>query len=532
MDVISGLPALALANNTDQPPASTIYMPSDQTMEQLSANQPSQASKAAELTTSCESDAMPKRQREDECNPNMQRTSSSPIIDTLHTFIQQERIRDFNFLGQYSHCYMKQPELLKVTHAESDEIASVHKRAGRDTTAKFHDWYTFTEPLRSNEFTRTVAIEVVGANPTMENMAFTECNRGYKTTHNAATWIRNKFSPAADDMYEMRFGDMQYDEQRMWWSSTGQTFRLLALPGEMREAIYLQILGPIVIPGIIRNPRMKITLGFGQTSEDAARLGRNRDPDIDRPNMTIMRICKQITEEATIVAHNDTTKRFTTLRETSNNTTADPQPPTLAIFSTARALAPTASFLRHIQLELTASRYMSLIGITPTRGKPFAPGSQSFSLAALRRFTGLQTLDFRFISPKHKSAICPWSFGAKHSCQKAWINLFFMLGYDRLKDLSASKSPNVKFSLSGCIKTSSRLYWEEVLNERGALRPPEIKAREQSIRDGNGPVECKCSNLCYEEVGAKKLFDCEEFEIRAIEGLQGELDRVYWDFED
>ena len=109
---------------------------------------------------------------------------------------------------------------------------------------------------------------------------------------------------------------MQYDEQNLWWQGTDQAFRLLALPLEMREAIYLQVIGPVVVPDMIVQPdmRKKLVLGKGHSFEDRSRVGRRVDPDIQRPNMTIMRICKQVNEEATTVANRDTIKRFTRLR--------------------------------------------------------------------------------------------------------------------------------------------------------------------------------------------------------------------------
>jgi hypothetical protein len=38
--------------------------------------------------------------------------------------------------------------------------------------------------------------------------------------------------------------------------------------------------------------------------------------------------------------------------------------------------------------------------------------------------------------------------------------------------------------------------------------------------------------LCYTDPNGKRLFDCDEHEVRRIVGMQEELDKVYWDFND
>jgi hypothetical protein len=556
MEIIPGLTALALANDRITADHSTSTS-SDSVPKQLQSpdKRPSPPSlkifqEAAEATSATASDIPPTATDPDDAMPKRQRdfgrgsaaalpqVSVNAVFDALHNFIQQERISNFNFLGQYSHCYMDQKELLVVTQAYLEDIADVRRVAGHHTTTTCNDcdWYTFDEPLRTDGFTRTVAIEFHGDVPTIESMAIVECSRGYTRTHNAATWIRDRFSPAADDMYEMRFSNRQYEEQRMWWNNTGKALRLLDLPAEMRESIYLQVVGPIVVPDVLMCPRRKMVLGVGMSIGDPARLGLNRDPDIQPPNMTIMRTNKQVRDEAMKVANRDTTKRFTTLRADVREGGVGPKTYPLNVFNCAWTLAPDQSFLRHIQLELTAAEYMGMVGIAPKRGQPLAAGTYGFSIDTLDRFNGLQTLDFRFISPKHKDAVCPWALARSpnHSCQKKWIDGFFIFGWDKLRALGASKK-KLTFSLSGCVKDSTRVYWERVLNDRSmsANFSPEIKAREQCIRaqkTEDGPLICQCANLCYTDPSAKKLFDCKEHEVRMIVGLQEELDKVYWDF--
>jgi hypothetical protein len=132
--------------------------------------------------------------------------------------------------------------------------------------------------------------------------------------------------------------------------------------------------------------------------------------------------------------------------------------------------------------------------------------------------------------------MCPWALyvrGMNHSCQKKWIDGFLIFSWDKLKALIASKK--VTFNLSGCVKDSTREYWERVLNDRSQSGDYTwvVKHREQQIRvqkTEDGPILCHCSNLCYTDPNGKRLFDCDEHEVRRIVGMQEELDKVYWDF--
>ncbi|KAF1831761.1 hypothetical protein BDW02DRAFT_571736 [Decorospora gaudefroyi] len=491
---------------------------------------------------------MPKRKRDTEGDVSsiQPQIPSDPIIDALHSFIQQERKRDFHFLAEYSHKYKYQKELLVVSKADLTEAKAIHK----PSLETWDVWYTFTEPLRSDGFSRTVAIEIPpAANPTVANTTITELGRkGYKTIRPAADWIRNTYS-SPNDMWCMQFTDQQYEEQRLWWSNTGQSFRLLDLPSEMREAIYLQILGRIAVPDIVDSQTQpidkKLVIGFGHSYDKARRIGANRDPDIDHPDLTIMRTSSRVRAEVTTVAHRDTTKRFTALRPREKR--MNPKTCPADLFSRAPSLSPDPTFLRHVQLEMTAKLYFLSIRILPRPGKPFASATAGFPtvmpLETLKQFTGLQTLDFRFISPKHEDAKCPWSTtAALHSCQKTWIHWYFLFAWPRLKavqDFHANlPTPHtLKFTLSGCVKSATRRYWEYTLNDKRVDHTKTIRAMETKLRhratkmDIKDMVKCACENPCA-PMGGKRLFQCSEYEVRRIEGLQEEMDKYYWDFED
>jgi hypothetical protein len=121
----------------------------------------------------------------------------------------------------------------------------------------------------------------------------------------AASWLQQAYD--WDDSWVMKFSEERYEEQQLWWDQNGKHFKLLDLPRELREAVYLQIIGPVILPD---EYRLRVVLGQGLSYGNSKRPGRNCDPDIESPNMAIMRINKQIREEANLVAHRDTIKRL------------------------------------------------------------------------------------------------------------------------------------------------------------------------------------------------------------------------------
>lgn len=282
------------------------------------------------------------------------------------------------------------------------------------------------------------------------------------------------------------------------------------------------------------NPQeSRLILGTGQSLGDTRRLGTSHDPDIQRPNMRIMRVNRQVYHEISEVAIRDTIKRFTCLRGHH----IGPRVPAHVIFWVARKSPPDSLFLRHIQLEMTAAQYFAFICIVPSAGRPFnwAPNGY-ISIPTLKDFKNLTTLDFRFISPKHLSAACPFASiysevtpHLEHSCQKKWIDLFFTLAFAALRKLIIAKS--IKVTTSGCIKTSSKLYWEHVLNDHHVDHIADMKTaakRARKQKKGNDrPLKCECSYPCAGDLTqGRTLFAYEEWMVRRIEGLKAEREGV------
>lgn len=481
-------------------------------------------------------------------------TASHPdsIIRAIHAFIQEERRHSFQFLAKYSHRYMEQQDLVSVSSADAGDINAIRKRVGLLRTTSFDGhWYTFTELRDARNMRRTVAVEILPDHPaTIDNMTvfhFSLRETSYCVTP-ATTWLRDAYD--WDTTYEVaKYPEKQYDEQRQWWDNNGMKFRLLALPAEIREMIYLHGMNPVVAPDIITNKEAKLILGLGISYGSGSRPGYSRDPDIERPIMTMLGVSKQVQREATVVAYRDTTKRFSvlgTIWYQNTNKILRPRISFLQIWPVVHSLSPHEAFLRHVQLEMSARGYFLFIGIYPVPRRPLPECRRGRKCSStLESFTALQTLDFRFISPKHPGALCPWAVAmgihnnTTHSCQKVWIDWFFVFAFHTLKAINDKRKTDpdakrVTYSLSGCVKNSTKAHWQRVLNDERTDHTSAIGEMEKQIRltkTEDGPILCNCSTPCA-KTDSEPLFQCSEHEIRRIVGLQEELDKVYWDFED
>ena len=484
-------------------------------------------------------DIMPKRSHSEMAlADSILHTQPDLVIKTIHAFIQGERMRNFSFLGRHSHRYMRQADLLGVSRATSCDIKQFrnrHRKNSRFAAFSDENFFIFSEPMCDADFNRLVAITTdPGCIPTVDNMTVTvPAAGGAVHTSSAAAWIRSTYDN--DDDARMKFRAQQYEEQQLWWKSTGKVFRLLHLPGELRVQIYLQIVGPILLPDVENS---RVVLGRGLVLGNAHATCQYRDPDIEPPNLTLLRVSKQVHAEALMVAHRDTFKR---LRMFSSSV-AEIQPGLLypQLIRPLRSSAPHKDFLRNIQLEMSAACYFASIDVQPEFGTPLKIRPGNFRLVTLAGFPALRRLDCRFISPKHPDAVCPWatqtgqSQHGAHSCQKVWIEWFFAMAFQRLKALEQPGRP-IAFSLSGCVKTSTREKWHYLLNDRMVDHVPEVRDLVARIaeRARDGPIACACSAPCSKAGAAKlKRFEWDEGDVRHIDGLQEHIDDGYWCFRD
>lgn len=510
------------------------------------------------------------------------------IIRTMQTFIEQERKRTFSFLANHSHEFMKHEDLLAVSVADAGDVEQMSAVCEPSTSNQEGiQWFTFTEVYETSSLDHTVAITVSSNSITsIDDLEVFDpmASQLGKQSIGAADWIRATYDWSENLVWEMKNTEHQYHEQRIWWSKNAQYFKLLELPLELREAVYLQIIGPIVVLDLHRS---QLILGRGLKYSSKKQACTRRDPDLDKPNMGIMRICKQVYKEALAVATRDTTKRLCTLGDSDQVAAHRPRQPEATISDILKAMLQhrfDPSFLRTIQLEMSATQYFLSVGIAPSQGNPWrrlSPRKAGWQLSHLQYLRGLQHLDFRFMSPKNPAATCPWALAAgqpnSHSCQKIWIDWFFVFAWPILSDFntdtSSSNSSNdlsddfsdfssttstsrIKFSLSGCVKTSTQIYWQDLLNNhehqhnhhhhhhpRHSRRSPssptthaQIKARRKEITTSkmtDGPIPCACSTSCPpSSASSSRLFQCSEYEISRIEGLREEIDKAYWDYDD
>jgi hypothetical protein len=461
--------------------------------------------------------------------------TSEGIIRTIHDFIEEERRNNFCFLGKHAHRFMDHRDLLIVSRATCDDIRTALGHSSDLHPQEYtQDWYTFEEPKRNNP-SHTVAITLTHReNFRIENLAVCIPQRNAEPRSiQADTWLRETYN--WDDEWDIRFTKVQYEKQQVWWKNNGQSFRIFDLPRELRAVIYLHMIGRVVLPDTHRG---RVVIGKGLSYGSAERLGRNRDADIDRPNMNIMRVCKAFREEATIVANRDTYKRLRQVAHTrANDQICQPSTAIPDILASVISNPPHALFLRNIQLEMSAAAYFASIDIVPDYNHPFASQVSAFQLRNLSRFPALRNLDFRFISPKHPGALCPWakansaSIHGAHACQKIWIDWFFTLAWRTLRTLGASHP--VRYTLSGCVKTSSKILWERFLNDAHTDQAFDMQTEEAMIRTTYGPGECKCTTPCSRKE-AEEDGTCvfTENEIKTIDGLEQHVDDMYWRFED
>jgi hypothetical protein len=467
----------------------------------------------------------------------MHTSLSHSIIEAVHQFIREERLRSFRFLAQHSHRHMDQEKLLVLSQATKDDIQTIRRRDREFRLMSYADneWFTFDEPMVYDSLRRTVAISVPqGQVPGIENITIT--TPSYKSGSRfspAATWLRQTYD--CDDDWVINFSETQYEEQQLWWNSNGKVFRILDLPLELREATYLNVVGSVIVPELYRS---RVVFGNGLLYENARRVGRNRDPDIEPPNMAIMRVSKQVHREATLVAHRDTFKRLRAAGVSEHSSPATKPLQSMAtLIGAIKSSAPHVAFLRNLQLEMSAASSFASIGVYAAFDRPFRIATGPFTLCILKNFPALRHLDFRFISPKHPDAICPWALITQanelgeHSCQKIWIDWFFTFAWAVLKALH-----NVNITLSGCVKISRKIYWEHVLNDKRVDHTPAINNARKRIwqqKKDAEPIPCACSSPCSKAgMEAGKVYTWDENDVRRIEGLQEHIDAIYWDFED
>lgn len=494
--------------------------------------------------------------------------SNSTTVDTIKAFIISERRSNFAFLGRYSHQYMN-GEDLAVYLAEDDEVANLRRRWNLSATdLENSTCFTFCQTLSSLTDTVPIRSRTVSQSPDIAALEALDVD-ATKAWIPLRDWMIEKYE--WHDTYERKLPRFQQEEMTTWWESNGKHFALLDLPGEMREALYLEIIGRVIVPRVktCASREKIITVGslFGngrnvnpentivvdkktgnrhrKGSKEIAifgnglrggqgRPGARLDPEIEPPNLAILATCRRVHDEVLDAVWRQATKRF---RASSCNH--------LALANKDRVPLPDIKFkklappnaLRKVQLEFSARCYFQLLAIEPAQEHPFLRKTRGgFHIAMLKAINTIQDLDFRFMSPKHRDAVCPWYWGTlgmhKHSCQKTWVDWFFTFALAHLDGC------NFNITMSGCVKNSTRAKWEPILQDVVNGVEHDLTAQREAIwksKQNADPLPCHCTFPCSTN-GMAQWELPRSGEERFITGLQEEIeevaDRNYFSFAD
>ena len=491
---------------------------------------------------------------------------NDPIADSIRDFVDKERASNFHFMGERWHGYTTD-EVFHLAAGSIAEIEPICKRKNYDlashlasigeTTVRF---YTFRRVI--SKLAETLPVRLLPSRSASSSDEIRIDDIQVLDWINGGSWLDLREWMRKEYTWDLTYDwkkDRQgcIDEMSVWWNSNGKSFRILDLALELRELLYVAIIGTVIFPKITTtdpwknsaiashtHQRQRLVLGNGH-SYPQQRGQKKHDPSIAPPNLAILQLNKQIYDEALQAAWRCSTKRFRGVdlimrSEPAPNTQYKTLTNALQKFvAIAPALEITHHALNNVQLELTAAQYFQLLGFTPVYGNPWAQTSHwnTFHIRALRNMTTLSKLDLRFISPKHADAKCPWSiYPGEHSCQKVWIDWFLEMAAPLLCRPQAQRSERLRVTLSGCIKTSTRAKWMPILaDERYATVDDDSRRRIAEIKqihDEFMPISCNCSMPCSRADSFDPWSAFSEAEQRGIVGMGDEISEQYWSYRD
>ncbi|KAF2838275.1 hypothetical protein M501DRAFT_1017296 [Patellaria atrata CBS 101060] len=303
-------------------------------------------------------------------------------------------------------------------------------------------------------------------------------------------------------------GQAGYDAQWRWWVRNGKTFDIMRLPSEIRELLYFHTLGfsitPVsksIPPFPKARPKWHAKLGQRQCAFALLPRGSPEQPvsplhkmTTDRPNLEILRLNKQIGEEALYMAWTRTPKYFSMPWHA------------YGFFRALDTVPYTALRVLHLDFEMKDWFIffgVSLPGIMNTFRSEFGCGKK------LKEITQIQMLTMEFPSTKYGALYDPWAYidgllsrgGATYpqtSCQKVLVDWILSFGFEYIKHIP-------RIELKGCVKDSTRRKWESIFDERREGKFPAIDASEIGRERGQEyPPKCSCTKSCqfdtYHEV--------------------------------
>jgi hypothetical protein len=242
------------------------------------------------------------------------------------------------------------------------------------------------------------------------------------------------------------------------------SFPIMNLPAELRREILLQTLGGNIYPNARTKQGMsglEVTLGSKFQNCPISLGPKDRPvPRPDPPNYTILRVDKQIHDEAQKAAWQGTTKHFTSPLMMEQVIQAPNSP-------------SEYRWLTHIQLCMNTNECFIFFGIDIDPVLRLLP--QPSKGRMLQGITSLKSFEIVFGTPYKIFASAWHSIGLanglsleQYPCHKIMVEWVLIFAFLYLKHI-----PKVR--LSGCIKTCTKTKWEHILSTEYLLRKENFK---------------------------------------------------------
>jgi hypothetical protein len=360
----------------------------------------------------------------------------------------------------------------------------------------------------------------------------TDCDGGVEG------WVGRRWAPFRPWLREIFSSRCRFEACSLLvqgWEDNGQVFRLMDLPLELREQIYLQALGCTV------ESRIDVyTLGCLKSSPEKRDGNSDVTQDIplatrvihlsDRkhwshpvlhkikwvaestqdktwlpaPNYNLFATSKQVHSEVLRVFSNLTFKRFrghsmyadwktscasTTwisgVHKNPFNEPTGPYGPT--DFRNPWTIQLSFESLSQIQLCYTNSEFLHFSHSSVV--EDYTEGEPTITVKELSYLPSLRHLDFHFLPPTEDNTADGINLRF-HWCQNELVDFFFIDALEYLR-----KFRGVAFTMSGCVKRSTRKKWQNVLQEmkRGIVHDFTEERKEILSK---GTESCNCSKPC------------------------------------
>ncbi|RMY77060.1 hypothetical protein D0862_13633 [Hortaea werneckii] len=348
---------------------------------------------------------------------------------------------------------------------------------------------------------------------------------------------------------------LAYEEQYQWWKSTGKPFRLLDLPGELQERIFLFAVGEYVEPhfreecdldengyGIMQDGTRDedwvlkksrwtvITHGTHRAKRrGVSKYDWTARPAISPVNLGILCLSKETREAALYALWKQTTKVFRSPQSIPHRRlrSFDPLMPDTDISGIPTYVPPRfRPYLSRIQLALDNVELLLLFGV-PLPGindafsvRPSPPPAHVFPTL----LPHLKYLDIYFQSTAKRS-YNPWHTNEMTSdrdrrafltedlgmdlqrmpCQRILHDWILTYAYEYIHGIP-------KIELSGFIKVPLKTKWERLLNPSPSSSSSSLSSPSSSEENS----EAKTSTFIAAEKAAKNLYRPSEYPPQCI----------------